>query len=144
MNATKVNASYKKIVALHNVLINVPGTNDKHMKYIPEHSIEVEGNAIPIPGYYRRGDIINGEFLTKNFFLTAPPLEKSQKIVADIKVIEKIDHARGDKKTLLLDVQPTKNYLNLSKAEWDISLGSPTGDIEIPGTGRFIAFKKKS
>ena len=144
METTKVNASYKKIVGFRNVLINVPGANDKHMKYISGHAIEVEGSAVLIPGYYRRGDIIDGEFLTKNFFLMTSPQEKSQKMVTDIEVIEKTDHFRGNKKTLLLDIRPTKNSFDLSTAEWDISIGSPAGDIKIPETDRFIAFKKRS
>ena len=65
-------------------------------------------------------------------------------MVTDIEVIEKTDHFRGNKKTLLLDIRPTKNSFDLSTAEWDISLGSPAGDIKIPETDRFIAFKKRS
>ena len=142
---TKVNASYRTILVITNVLVNVPGGNDKHMKLIPKHSIIVDDKPLPIivSQHFRRGDIIDGQFLTKHFFLDENILgQKAHKMVANIFVVEKIDHSKGDKESLILNIYPTDESTILDKAEWKISLGAEIGDVKIPETKRYIAFNK--
>jgi len=142
--ATKVNATYRTISEYMNVLTNIPGTNDPHMRFISGHEIILGGETTPIPSHYRRGDLINRRFLTRNFFIDPTMVgEKIQKMVVNIAVIEKTDHSRNNQRTLILDIRPVEEYLNLEKAEWLVSLNSPTGDTETPNTGRFISFKKR-
>jgi len=142
---TKVNASYRTILVVTNVLVNVPGSNDKYMKLIPEHSIIVDDKPLPVivPQHFRRGDIIDGTFLTKHFFLNGNTLgQKAQKMVTNVFVVEKIDHSKGDKESLILNIYPAAEPTILGKAEWKISLGAEIGDIKIPETNRYIAFNK--
>lgn len=147
--ATVVRASYKKLIELNNVLVNVPGLSDKFMKYLPEHEILVEGKIVPVPEHYRRGDKINGVFLTRNFFIDKEMIsEYGQQMVANVTVVEKTDHYRNDEKFLIIDIRPNTRPYYLPKAELIFSFGSPNSSgclysIRIPNTDRFVAFKKR-
>lgn len=148
--AVAVKASYKTIIELNNVLVTIPGMNDKFMKYLPEHELLVEGEIVVVPERYRRGDKINGVFLTRNFFIEKEMIALlSQEMVANVKVVEKTDHYRNDEKFLIIDIRPAKRPFCFPKAELTFAFGSPNSDgclysIRIPMTDRFITFKKRN
>jgi hypothetical protein len=144
MSKTIVNATYRNLLTKTNVLVNIPGKNDKHMKFIGKHEIVVEGKTIPVPSHFRRGDIINGNFVTRNFFFNGNLIdEKSQKVVATVTVVEKTDHSRGDKKSLILDIHPKVNCYDMDRVETILTIGATEGDVSIPETDKFIAFRPK-
>lgn len=150
METVVVKATYKTIAELKNVLVNVPGLNDKFMKYFPEHELIVDGQVVAVPERYRRGDKLNGVFLTRNFFIEKDMIsEYGQEMVADVTVVEKTDHHRGDEKFLIIDIRPTRRPYFLPKAEWTFAFGSPKSNncdlpVPIPGTDRFVTFKKRN
>lgn len=150
MKKTIVRATYVELITFMNVMVNIPGTNDKHRKFISDHEIVVDGNPDPIfiPAHFRRGDIIDGQFVTRHIYLdgTFPGKfqeEKSMKMVANVTLVEKTDHNHGDKKSLIIDIHLIPECLNLTKAEWDLAIGTSTGDLPIPNTSKFIAFKSR-
>ncbi len=149
MKATEVNATYKNLITLKNVLANVPGSNDKHRKLIPAHKIVVSSKTIDIPEHFRRGDLIEGVFVTRNIFLSMFlgkfQAEKSQKMLTTVTVVEKTDHSRHNKRTLILDiyVHGGVGCMELDKAEYILAIGTTGGDFPIPGTSKFVTFKKK-
>lgn len=132
-----------------NVMVNIPGTNDKHRKFIPAHEIVVEGKdyPIPIPAHFRRGDIIDGHFVTRHIYLDGTFLgkfqeEKSQKVVANVTLVKKTDHINGEK-SLIIDIHLIPEHLDLTRAEWKMAIGVLTGGYPIPKTKKFIAFKPR-
>lgn len=147
--ATVVRATYKTIIELNNILVTVPGMNDKFMKHLPEHELLVEGEIVTVPERYRRGDKINGVFLTRNFYIEKEMIALlSQEMVANVTVVEKTDHYRNDEKFLIIDIRPAKRPFCFPKAELTLAFGSPNSNgclysIRIPGTDRFITFKKR-
>jgi len=147
METKTVNASYRNIRTFDNVIVNVPGTKDKHMKTIFGHQIIVDGKMILVPDHFRRGDIIEGYFVTRNIFpkdifLKIFDEEKSQKMVAKVTVVEKTDHSRGDHKSLILDIYPDGDA-DLEKGEFILAIGTTAGEFPIPYTSKFITFKKR-
>ena len=142
MDRKTVNATYRNILTKMNVLVNVPGSNDEHMKFIGGHEIVVGGETITIPSHYRRGDIINGNFVTRNFFFSAILDERSTKMIAIVTVVEKTDHSRGGKKSIILDIHPNTRCYDLDKVETILAIGAKEGDVLVPGSDKFIAFKK--
>ena len=148
--AVAVKATYKTVVELKNVLVNVPGLNDKFMKHFPEHELIVDGEIVTVSERYRRGDKINGIFLTRNFFIEKEMIsEYGQEMVANVTVVEKTDRYRNNEKFLIIDIRPTARPYYLPKAEWTLAFGSPKSDncnlpIPIPGTDRFVTFKKRN
>jgi hypothetical protein len=149
METNKVNASYRNIGTFNNVIVNVPGTNDKHRKMIYAHQIVVDDQTIFVPDHFRRGDIIEGYFVTRNIFPESLfqkkfQKEKSQKMVAKVTVVEKTDHSRGDQKSLILDIYLDGGCLDLEKGELILAIGTTAGEFPVPYTSKFIAFKKRS
>ncbi len=142
---TVVNATFNHLGNYNNVLVLFPdGKKDKFLKLIPAHSIQVpeEEDPIEIAAHFRRGDIIDGKFVTKHFFIN----EKLQgsKIIVNVEVIEKTDHAREDSKSIILNITPAD--VNVQKPCWRLKVGTDkapeTDGYQIPGTEKFIAFEK--
>ncbi len=130
-----VKASYKTLATIKNVLVKVPGANDKYMKFIREHEMLVDGKSVNIPDHYRRGDLFNGRFLTRHFYIGAEGItEYPQQLIATVDLVEKIDE-RGS--FLILDIHPSGE-----KPEYKLAIGCPTGDFKIPGTDKWVDFKK--
>ncbi len=138
--AQKVKATYEILATFKKVQLKVPGVNDKHFKFIAEHCI-INGDQelVKVPGHYRRGDLFNGNFVTRNFYIHSCLI--GQTIVADeVRVVAKTDHYRG-KICLLLDI--VKHDLKRIKPQFRLKCGSPTGDFLVPGTkDKFIKFEK--
>ncbi len=136
----KVNASYEIVATFKNVKLRVPGENDKHLKFIPEHEIiNSENEIIAIPDHYRRGDIINGNFLTRRFYVD--PSFLNQTIVAnEVRLVSKIDMARN-KVCLIIDI--IKHDLEKIKPQYVLKCGSPLNgenSYQIPGTNKHVRF----
>jgi len=148
MEAKNVNASYRNIGTFDNVIVNVPGTNDKHRKTIYAHQIIIDGKTIMISDHFRHGDIIEGHFVTRNIFPAGGVSqkrfreEKGQKMIARVTVVEKTDHSRGDHKSLILDIH-LNDALDLEKGELILAIGTTAGEFPIPYTGKFVTFKKR-
>jgi hypothetical protein len=141
---TKVNASFRALGFYDNVLVAYPdGKIDKFLKFIAEHQIQLPGENTPIvvPAHYRRGDKVGGketgEFVTKNFFFNEEL--QGKKIRAYVTVVEKTDHYRGDKKTIILDIVPATE--SEAKPEWLLKIGTDDGQYPVPGTGKFVKFQ---
>ena len=144
---SKVNATFKTLGTYENVLVYYPSIkNDKYLKLIPEHSIEVPGleNPIHIPSHYRRGDIIDGRFVTKHFFTKYASDElRGEKRTAEVEVVLKTDHTKNDEQTIIINI--SRSAVG-NKPEWRLKVGTdktPVADgYQIPGTEKFIAFEK--
>ncbi len=133
-----VNASYKVLAEKKGVLVKIPGAGDKYLTWVQEHTIKTVNGAHVVEEHYRRGDIFDGRFVTRRFFI-GPELV-GQTVVATVKVVEKTDHHKGDGKNIILEIYPTPEVVPLLK----LKVGASFGEYSIPGVrGRFISFESR-
>lgn len=136
----QVNANYEIMATFKNVKLKVPSRNDKHLKFIAEHEM-INGNQeiVLVPDHFRRGDIFNGVFVTKRFYIDSSLL--GQVIVADeVRVVSKIDIVKN-KVCLIIDI--IKHDLEKIKAKYILKCGSPKEagtSFQIPKTDKFVSF----
>jgi len=130
--------TYKTLAKINHVVVNVPGASDKYMKFIREHTLETANGTIDVPEHYRRGDKFNGRFLTRHFYIGAEGItEYPQEIVATVEVVEKTNE---DGKFLILNIHPRPK--GMIGKNFRLSFGCPAGDFQIPGTEKWVAFKR--
>jgi len=143
---TQVNAKYKTLKTYRKVLIRVP-EYDKFMKFIPAHKLEINGKIVTIADHYRRPDVFldivtpptseNEKpkvYVSKNFFLGIG--HAGTTIVADrVDVIRKTNHL--GEKNIILDIFLSDKQENVTPRH-GIKIGSPTGQYEIPKSGKFV------
>ncbi len=140
MGKKVVKANYEIIASFNNVRLRVPCENDKHLKFISRHEM-VNGNkeVVLVPDHFRRGDIFNGAFLTRRFYIHQSLL--GQIIVADeVRVVSKIDMAKNQV-SLIIDI--IKYDLQKLEAQFILKCGSPKNSgvsFQIPKTDKFINF----
>ena len=146
VKATQVNAQFETVGKYENVLIYFPGKNDKFLKFIPAHEIQVPNleKSVKVPAHFRRGDIIDGKFVTKHFFVDKK--FQGSNIIATIEVVSKIDHARQDNHTIILNITLPPTVARANQPEWKIKIGTDKvpedNGFKIPGTKKFITFQK--
>jgi len=127
---------YRILGTFTNVLVTVPGANDPFMKFIQAHTFDTEKGLVEVPEHYRRGDKFNGRWLTRHFYLDPEDrAEYAQEMIAKVVVIEKNNE---DGKFLIINITP----YGKGTGQLRLSFGCPTGNFEIPGTGKWVAFKK--
>ncbi len=146
MKATEVNASFKTLGLFDLVEVKFPGENDPHLKFIRGHKIKIGQNGqtkeINIAPHWRRGDLFNGNFVTRKFFVDYKLLGKTI-VVDQVEVVEKTDHARGDKKSIILNIFQEKLGRQNREAKYCLKVGAPTGQFPISGTeNRFIKLEE--
>lgn len=137
--AVLVNATFITVAKYEKVLVKCPGENDKHFKFIQEHSIEVAGSVVDIKAHYRRGDFIDKEIVTKHFFVEKKHFNTT--VVATVELVEKTDHLRGEKKCFLLNITPKESA---DRPTCRLKIGTDKkseASYQIPGTERFISFE---
>ncbi len=135
-----VNANYKPIATFRNVKLKVPGRNDKHLKFVSKHEIVNRNQEIvDIPDHYRRGDVFEGNFLTRRFYVD--PSFLGHVIVAnEVRLVSKIDLAKN-KVCLIIDI--IKYDLKEIKPQYILKCGSPLkgeNSFQIPGTNKYVSF----
>lgn len=140
MKINHVNANYEVIATFKNVKLKVPGENDKHLKFLSEHQIaNASGEIVIVPNHFRRGDIFDGIFLTRRFYIHKSLL--GQIIVADeVRVVSKIDMVRNQI-NLIIDI--IKHDLNKKKEKYILKCGSPkkeANSFRIPKTDKYVSF----
>lgn len=137
----EVKASYKTLATFKNVEVWFPGDNDPHLKFVHAHTIKSEQGIRRIKPHFRRGDIINGKFITKNFYVD--PQLKGRTIVVDrVEVVLKTDYARAGQQTISLNITQDKIGESGLTAEFRLKVGSTKEGFAIPDVpGRFIRFE---
>ncbi|MFA5184440.1 MAG: hypothetical protein WC456_02825 [Patescibacteria group bacterium] len=143
---TVVNADFETLGRYENVLVYFPSSkNDKFLKLIPAHEIKTAESekVVKIPEHYRRGDIIDGKFVTKHFFLNQN--NQGQNVIADIEIVKKTDHARNDAQAIILNITMKPKVARANRPEWKIKIGTDkiqeSDGYGIPGTKKFINFE---
>lgn len=140
MERKEVNASYEIITTFKNVMLKIPSENDKHLKFIKEHQIiNDEKEIVNVPDHYRRGDIFDGNFLTRRFYVHPRFLGKMV-VVDEVRLVSKIDLAKN-KVSLIVDI--IKHDLELLEPQFMLKCGSPKkcqNSFQIPGTNRHVSF----
>ncbi len=136
----QVNANYEIMATFKNVKLKVPNKNDKHLKFIAEHQI-INGNQeiVGIPNHYRRGDIFDGNFLTRRFYID-PSLLGTIIVADEVRIVSKIDLVKNQV-CLIIDI--IKQDLNEIKPQYILKCGSPLkgeNSFQIPGTDKQVSF----
>lgn len=136
----RVNAKYEVLDTFNDVEVKIPSKNDKHFKFIKSDTIvNMSNEIVGVPDHYRRGDIFNGNFLTRNFYINPRYIGKI--ITADeVRIVSKTDYYRN-KITLIIDIIK-KNGAPEKKAKYRLKCGSPSGDYKIPGTKKYVKLEK--
>ncbi len=140
MEKKHVNASYEIIASFKKVKLRVPKVDDKHLKFIAEHQmVNGDKEIVKVPDHFRRGDIFNGIFLTRRFYVHRQLL--GQTIVADeVRVVSKIDMIKNQ---VCLIVDIIKCDLNSLETKYILKCGTPSEagtSFKIPGTDKYISF----
>lgn len=143
---TVVNANFEILAKYENVSVYYPNAkNDKFLKLIAAHQIQVPGTQKPvtIPEHFRRGDVIDGQFVTKHFFINKNL--QGNDIIADIEVVEKTNHFLNNSKTLILNITAKPTVARANRPEWKIKIGTDKIPLEngyqIPNTEKYITFE---
>lgn len=129
---------YLHVLEENGVIVDIPSRNDKHMKWIKSHDMLVQGKKQRIEGHYRRGDIVDGMFVTKNFYISPSLLGK--RIIGKCVVFSRINYFKGEI-SLVLDIYPDTE----DSPRFKLKIGTPHGGdgaIEIPQTNKFVKFEK--
>ena len=135
-----IQATYK------NVLIRVPNpANDKFFVLVPAHDIISNGTPVHNPDRYRRGDKISGEWVTKYYEINKGHF--GQNMIATVELVKKIDHARDDHETFILNIKPADDQK--VRPSWKMKVGtdkagSETDTFKIPNTEMFVTFEPMS
>jgi len=137
---TVVNADFKTVVNYDNVLIKIPDpAKDKYFKFIAAHDISVNEQIVHNANRYRRGDKIDGQWITKYFSVDESHFGKD--IIAKVEVVEKTDHTSHEAKTFILNIVPQ----NSAKPQFRLKVGCDKkmdhNSLYIPGTSKFINFE---
>ncbi|MCX6794918.1 MAG: hypothetical protein NTY31_02950 [Candidatus Falkowbacteria bacterium] len=143
-----VDATFAHVDQAPNVLVKFPPVSDKCLLLCPEHFCLIPNGKtlsdgiqlIAVPAHYRRTlTLENGIQLYRNFYSTNAQF-LGETVVADVTIQIKND-LMSRKKTLVL------NYENIRpkstcRATFGMKIGTDAGQIPIPGSQKFIEFKK--
>lgn len=143
-----VDANFTEKFKCPDVLVKVPPSNDLCLKLVPNHYLLVPKGAnlkngievLCIPLHYRRTlTIENGARIFRNFYTDDAKL-LGEMVIADMTVQIKTDLISG-KKTIVLDYENIR-LKSTCRAAYELKIGAPSGQVAIPGTSRFVSFKK--
>ncbi|GEM_PF-1260021 len=143
-----VDANFTEQYRRSDVLIKVPPSNDLCLRLVPSHYLLVpkgkelkEGvEILCIPLHYRRTlTIENGVQIFRNFY-TDDEKFLGEMVIADVTIQIKVDLISG-KETLVLDYENIRPK-SLCRAAYELKIGTLSGQVAIPGTPKFVNFKK--
>ncbi|MFA6194629.1 MAG: hypothetical protein WC719_02705 [Patescibacteria group bacterium] len=129
---------------LRNVLVKLPPADDKCLKFCPEHQCVVPSNSncteikiIKVDNHYHRSlPFPGGKKVFRNFYMGADSL--GQKVLADVCIRIKKDYSRNEE-SFVLDYYPADPG---AKPEYEITIGTNEGQLQIFGTDKFIKAEK--
>ncbi len=145
-NVLHTNAKYEVLATYNNVLVKIPDENDKELKFTFAHLFSNgDKDVVRVPCHLRRGLIINGEMLTRRFYIIHEFI--GQTIVADeVRLVAKYEPVHDGffkfyQYTLIIDII-VKNTQK-KKPRYILKCGTTkkSGFI-IPRTNRFVNFEK--
>ncbi len=132
-------AEFKNLKTFNNVLVRIPDMKDIYLKKMAAFKAVTLNNQYSetyIPTYYRRGTLVDGVFITNNYF---SPHSFGGKVLASVTVVKKIDYHQG-KECIVLDIKVSE--APLQSATHVLKIGTLNGEFLIPDTKKFIQFKK--
>lgn len=147
---TFVDAVYREILNLKNVLVKIPATNSRNLNFVPSCKIisrdpqdpEKKGVIVEIQDHLNFNEFIEGAFVSRNYFINGTKVPYGKFIVADVSIKNKEDWYRSSnnlKESIVIDIFLTKRR----NPEWKLRLGTPKeGQVRIPNTEKFILFEK--
>lgn len=129
---------------LKNVLVKVPPAEDKCIKFCPAHQCLVPSNStckeisiIDVEAHYRRSlTFMNETKVYRNFYMDANSLGK--KVLAHVWLRIKHDFSRNTQ-NFVFDYYLAEPG---NKPEYEITIGTDEGQLQIFGTDRFIKVEK--
>ncbi len=125
---------------LKNVMVKLPPAEDKYLKFCPAHQCLVpsqsdckELSIINVEAHYRRSlPFINGAKVYRNFYMNQDNLGK--KVLAHVWVRIKHDYSRNEQ-SFVFDYYLAEPG---AKPEYEITIGTDDGQLQILGTDKFI------
>lgn len=143
-----VDANFTEQFTCSDVMAKLPPINDACLRLVPNHYLLVsngkelkEGLGIlSIPLHYRRTLTIEGGIQIFRNFYTADERFLGETITADITIQLKTDLTTR-KQTLVIDYENIRDK-KTCRATHAMKIGVGNGQVSIPGTKKFVEFKK--
>lgn len=129
---------------LKNVMVKIPPAEDKCIKFCPAHQCLIpsasdckELSIINVEDHYHRSlTFMNETKVYRNFYMNADSLGK--KVLTDVWLRVKHDFSRNEQ-SFVFDYYPAEPG---TKPEYEITIGTDEGQLQIFGTDRFIKVEK--
>jgi len=138
-----VDAKFEKLCSYEDALVKIPPADDSCLQLCQEHFCVIPNNPdltnnpdiIFVPKHWRR----SVEQVYRNFYMTTDEF-LGQTVVADVVIQMKTDLSTG-KQNIVLNYQNIRPKESCCAANI-IKIGTPTGQIPIPETNKFICAKR--
>lgn len=140
-------AEFETCTIFRNVSVKIPKCHKDDKRGKPVNGFTAvtlsskSGHSVitKIPNYYRFGLKTDDDVLVTRNFFNLEEKHYNQWVVADVKIVHKIDELKGVD-SLILDIIVIDK--NITDAEWKLLPLSNKGQINIPYSKQFINFEK--